>query len=63
VRQLALFQLAIERHPLRTQLGRQCIELGTDRLPQEGDVHLREHGGFLETNSSDKCRCCKLSSM
>lgn len=47
VRQLALFQLAIERHPLRTQLGRQCIELGTDRLPQEGDVHLREHGGFL----------------
>jgi hypothetical protein len=56
VRQLALLQLAVEGQPLRVQLGRQHIELGIDRLPQERDVHLREHGGFSssETNSSEK---------
>jgi hypothetical protein len=46
VRQLALLQLAVEGQPLRVQLGRQRIELGIDRLPQERDVHLREHGGL-----------------
>jgi hypothetical protein len=37
VRQLALFQFAVECQPLRAQFDRQRIKLGIDRLPQEGD--------------------------
>jgi ABC-type arginine transport system ATPase subunit len=47
VRQLALLQLAVERQPLRVQLGLQRVELGLDRLAQERDVHLREHVGLI----------------
>lgn len=43
VRQLALFQLAVERQPLRAQFGSQRIELGMDGLLQEGDLHFCEH--------------------
>ena len=32
MRQLALFQLAVERQPLHAQFGRQRVELGIDRL-------------------------------
>ena len=47
VRQLALFQFAVECQPLCAQLDRQRVELGIDWLAQEGDVHLRERVGLL----------------
>ncbi|KPX71245.1 hypothetical protein ALO53_200077 [Pseudomonas amygdali pv. photiniae] len=51
VRQLALFKLAVEGQPLQVKFGRQRIKLGIDRLPQEGDVHLRKRVGlFLHRN-------------
>lgn len=47
VRQFALLQFSVESQPLRSQLDRQSIELGIDRLPQERNVHLRERVGLL----------------
>jgi hypothetical protein len=47
VRQLALFQLAVERQPLCVQLGPQRVELAIDWLTQERDIHRREHVGLL----------------
>lgn len=64
VRQLALFQLAVERQPLRAQFGSQRIELGMDGLLQEGISIFASTSIFLSisTSSSEKCRCCRLSS-
>jgi len=65
VGQFSLFQFAIEGYPLLTQFGRKCIKLAIDRLAQKWDIHLCEYIALssMDTSSSEKWRCCKLSSM
>jgi hypothetical protein len=64
VRQLALLQLAVEGQPLFVQFGLQRVELGIDGWRRNGMSICASTAAFSssETSSSEKCRCCRLSS-